>query len=139
MLGPHLCLACGVGAEVPRVSQALAPRHRAEVSPPTNQAAFHDGVVHRQGLAHGLLWGLRVEMPRAASRGLNQAVQVVYLDGIMGEAYPWCLEPMDPAHLRPGPCVLALGHAVGVVQHGVQKRADAVGVQVLGYIEPPAQ
>ena len=100
------------------MSQALTPCHCAEVSPPTNQAAFRDGrdgVVHRQGLAHGLLWGLRVEMPQAASRGLNQPVQVVHLDSVMGEAHPWCLESMDPSHLRPGPGGLALGHAVGVV------------------------
>ena len=54
----------------------------------------------------------------------------------MGEAHPWCLEPMDPSHLRLGLGGLALGHAVGVVQHGVQKGADTVGVRVLGYTQP---
>ena len=84
------------------MSQALTPRHRAEMGTPTNQAAFRDCVVHRQGFTHGPLKSLRVEIPQAASRGLNQTVQVVYLDGVVGKAHPWILEPMDPAHLMLG-------------------------------------
>ena len=53
---------------------------------PQRIAAFHDGVVNRQGFAHCLLWGLRVETPQAAGRGLHQTVQFVHLDGVMGEA-----------------------------------------------------
>ena len=137
--------ACAMGCARPNeidaaMSQALAPCHRAEVGSPADHVAFHDGVVHRQGFAHYLLWGLRVETPQAAGRGLHQTVQVVHLDGVMGKAYPGRQEPLGPAHPRLGLRGLSLGQFVGVVvQQGVQKGANAVAVQVLGNIEPPGQ
>ena len=57
-----------------------------------------------------------METPQAAGRGLNQTVQVVYLDGVVGKAYPWLLEPLDPTHPGLGRFGLALGHAVCAVR-----------------------
>ena len=82
MPSPHLSLASRARAGIPCRSQALAPCHRAEVCPPADQAALRDRVVHYQGFAHGALRGPRVE---AAGRGLNQTVQVVHLDGVVGK------------------------------------------------------
>ena len=140
---PHLSEASGARAGVPRMSQAFTPRHRAEVGPPTNQSVFRDGVIYRQGLAHRLFRGLHMETPHAAGRGFNQTLQVVHLDGIVGETDPGRLEPLDPAHPRLGIRGLSLRLSVGRIQQGVQKGADAVGVQVLGSTkllgqEPPA-
>ena len=57
-----------------------------------------------------------METPQAAGLGVNQTVQVVYLDGVVGKAYPWLLEPPDPTHPGPGRFGLVLGHTAGAVQ-----------------------
>ena len=64
----------------------------------------------------------------AASDGLDQAIHVGYPDGVVPEAYPWFLKPPDPTHPGLGCCGVALDHAVDIVQQGVLKSADVVGV-----------
>ena len=123
------------------MSQAFTPRHRAEVppTPPSNQAAFHDGVIHRQGLAYHLFRGPHVETPQAAGGGFDQAVDVVQLDGIVGETNVGRLAPLDPAHHRLGLTGLSLRLSVGRIRHGVRKAADEVRVQVLRGTQPLGQ
>ena len=98
------------------MSQTFTPRYRAEVGSPTDQTAFCDSVMDRQGLAHYLLRGHRVATPQAARRGFHQTVQVVHLDGVVGETDPGRLEPLDPTWPRWGLRRLSLRHVVGNVQ-----------------------
>ena len=56
-----------------------------------------------------------MEIPQTARRHLDQAVQVVHLDVVVGEADLGCLQPPDPPHLGAGPRGLRLGFPVGHV------------------------
>ena len=53
------------------------------------------------------------------------------------ETNPGSLEPPDLANLWPGPSGLPLCFPFGRIQQGIQKGADAVGVQVLGRHKTP--
>ena len=119
--------------------QSLTTCHRVEVGPLPEQAALRDGVINRQGLSHHLFRGLHVETPEAARHGRDQAGHVMHLGVVVGETDLGRLEPPDSAHLGSGPSSLLLCFPVGHVQQGVQKGADAVGVQVLGGTTPLGQ
>ena len=116
MPGAHILLASGKGAVVPRMPEVLTPRHRAKVGSPTNKTAFCDGMICSKGLAHRHLRGLHVETPQVAGCGFQQTVQVVHLDGVVGDTDLGRMEPLDPAH--PGSCLrgLSLRHCVSRVQ-----------------------
>ena len=77
-----------------------------------------------------------VEITMNFSRGLDEAVLFIDLDFVVGETYPGHLEPPDPAHFGSGPSGLLPRFPVGQVQQGLQKGADALGVQVLRCKKP---
>ena len=115
MARPHPLEASGARAFVPGMPQSFTTCHRAKVCPPPNQAALHDGMINRQGLALPLFRGPHVEIPKTARRHLYQAVQVMHLDVVVGETDLGRLKPPDPAHFGLGPRGLFLGFPVGLV------------------------
>ena len=108
MACPHFRETSGAGACVPGMLQTFPARHRAEVCPPTNQATLYGGAIDPQGLALPVFGGLHVEIPKTARRYLDQTVQVMYLDVVVGETHLRRLKPPDPSHLGAGPTPMIL-------------------------------